>query len=93
MADAPAWATEARDEATAALGSLPELTGAEEEWRFTPPADFGMNGGDGAGASASGTVELPATTGRSARLAFVDGAPAPAEVVELKSTDAQHEKG
>ena len=83
MADAPAWAAEARDEATAALVSLPELTGTEEEWRFTPPADLGMNGDDGTGASASGTVELPATTGRSARLAFIDGAPAPAEAIEL----------
>ncbi len=83
MADAPTWAAEARDEAAAALVSLPELTGTEEEWRFTPPADLGMNGDDGTGASASGTVELPATTGRSARLAFIDGAPAPAEAIEL----------
>ena len=83
MADAPTWAAEARDEAAAALVSLPELTGTEEEWRFTPPADLGMNGDDGTGASASGTVELPATTGRSARLAFIDGAPAPAETIEL----------
>lgn len=83
MAEAPAWAVEARDEATAALGSLPELTGTEEEWRFTPPADLGVNGGDGACASASGTIDLPSTTGRSARLDFVDGAPAPAAVIEL----------
>ena len=83
MADAPAWAVEARDEATAALSSLPELTGTEEEWRFTPPSDLGMNGDGAEGASPAGPVELPATTGRSARLAFVDGAPAPADVIEL----------
>ena len=69
MADAPAWAVEARDEAAAAFAALPVLTGSEEEWRFTPPADLGMNG-DGA-------------TGGAARLAFIDGAPAQAEVIDL----------
>ncbi|MBM3698212.1 MAG: SufD family Fe-S cluster assembly protein, partial [Actinobacteria bacterium] len=83
MAEAPAWAVEARDEAAAALEALPALTGTEEEWRFTPPADLGMNGDGATGGSATGTVELPATAGRSARLAFIDGAPAPAEVAEL----------
>lgn len=83
MADAPSWAVEARDEAAAALESLPELTGTEEEWRFTPPADLGMNGDGATGGSASGTVALPAASGRSARLAFIDGAPAPAEVADL----------
>lgn len=83
MADAPAWATEARSAATAALDALPALTGTEEEWRFTPPADLGMNGDSAEGGSASGTVALPAASGRAARLAFIDGAPAPAEIVEL----------
>lgn len=83
MADAPAWAAEARSAATAALDALPALTGTEEEWRFTPPADLGMNGDTAEGGSASGTVQMPATSGRAARLAFIDGAPAPAEVAEL----------
>jgi hypothetical protein len=56
LADAPAWATEARSAATAALDALPALTGTEEEWRFTPPADLGMNGDSAEGGSASGTV-------------------------------------
>jgi Fe-S cluster assembly protein SufD len=83
LADAPAWATEARSAATAALDALPALTGTEEEWRFTPPADLGMNGDSAEGGSASGTVTLPAASGRAARLAFIDGAPAPAEIVEI----------
>ena len=83
MADAPAWAMEARDEAAAALDALPELDGTEEEWRFTPPDDLGMNGDGATGGNASGTVALPTASGRSARLAFVDGAPAPAEVADL----------
>lgn len=83
MADAPAWAVEARDEAAAALDALPALDGTEEEWRFTPPDDLGMNGDGATGGSASGTVALPTASGRSARLAFIDGAPAPAEVAAL----------
>jgi Fe-S cluster assembly protein SufD len=42
-----------------------------------------MNGDSAEGGSASGTVTLPAASGRAARLAFIDGAPAPAEIVEL----------
>ena len=83
MADAPAWAVEARSAATAALDALPVLTGTEEEWRFTPPADLGMNGDGAEGGTASGTIDLPAAAGRAARLAFIDGAPAPAEIAEL----------
>lgn len=83
MADAPGWATDARTQANDALGTLPVLTGTEEEWRFTPPADLGMNGGDAAAATAAGSVALPDTTGRAARLAFIDGAPSPAEVIDL----------
>lgn len=80
MADAPAWAEEARTAATAALDAMPELTGTEEEWRFTPPGDIGMAGGEPAGATAGGDIALPQAEGRAARLVFVDGAPAPAEV-------------
>ena len=83
MADAPAWAEEARTAATAALDAMPELTGTEEEWRFTPPADIGMTGVESAGATAGGDVVLPDAAGRAARLVFVDGAPAPAEVQDL----------
>ena len=83
MAKAPAWAAEARSAATAALDALPTLTGTEEEWRFTPPTDLGMNGDAATGGAATGSVEMPATAGRSARLAFIDGAPAPAEVADL----------
>ena len=83
MADAPAWAEEARTAATAALDAMPELTGTEEEWRFTPPGDIGMAGVESAGATAGGDVVLPDAEGRAARLVFVDGAPAPAEVQDL----------
>jgi Fe-S cluster assembly protein SufD len=83
LADAPAWAEEARTAATAALDAMPELTGTEEEWRFTPPADIGMTGVESAGATAGGDVVLPDAAGRAARLVFVDGAPAPAEVQDL----------
>ena len=83
MADAPVWAEEARSAATAALDAMPELTGTEEEWRFTPPADIGMAGGEAAGGNAGSPVALPDAAGRAARLSFIDGAPAPAEVHEL----------
>ncbi len=83
MAEAPAWATDARSAATAALDALPALTGTEEEWRFTPPADLGVDGDGATGGTATGTLTLPTASGRAARLAFIDGAPAPAEVVGL----------
>ena len=44
MADAPTWAAEARATATANLDTLPVLTGAEEEWRFTAPELLGLVG-------------------------------------------------
>ena len=75
MADAPAWAEEARTAAAAALDAMPELTGTEEEWRFTPPGDIGMAGAEPSGASAGGDVALPDATGRAARLVFADGNP------------------
>ena len=62
---------------------MAELDGTEEEWRFTPPVDLAMAGPDPVGASATGTVDLPPTGGRAARLAFVDGAPAPADIHDL----------
>ncbi len=84
MADAPTWADDARSAATAALDALPALTGAEEQWRFTPPADLDMNGDTPAGVAAgTGTVALPAASGRAARLAFADGTPDPAEILDL----------
>ena len=83
MADAPAWAEEARSAATAALDAMPELTGNEEEWRFTAPADLGMTAAEPAGASATATVDLPEVDGRAARLVFTDGGPAPADVAAL----------
>ncbi len=83
LAVAAAWAEEARAAATAALDAMPVLTGTEEEWRFTPPANLGMAGAEPAGATPSSDVVLPGIDGRAARLAFVDGLPAPAEVQNL----------
>ena len=76
MASGPAWAAELRQTATDNLDRLPVLTGEEEEWRFTPPADLGLVGAapvDGDAVAA----ELAAAAGpRSANLALTDGAPA-----------------
>jgi Fe-S cluster assembly protein SufD len=76
----PTWAEEARTAAQQTLTSLPALTGREEEWRFTPPADLAL--GD-AEPEAPGASEVPVTSGgpRAARLSLIDGAPA-APVIE-----------
>ena len=42
----PTWAEEARSAAQQTLTSLPALTGREEEWRFTPPADLALGGAE-----------------------------------------------
>lgn len=94
-----AWAAEVRDAATATLSTLPELTGREEDWRFTPPADLGLGGAE---PEAPGVVEAPPLPGgaRGATLSLVDGRPAaPAlgdlpegvVVAELGSALADHE--
>ncbi|MFN8122402.1 MAG: Fe-S cluster assembly protein SufD [Thermoleophilia bacterium] len=79
----PAWAEEARATATANLGTLPALTGQEEEWRFTPPAALGIEGADPAGGAGAGTAAAASTGERSARLELVDGAPAAVQVTSL----------
>jgi len=73
LAEAPAWARDARQTATANLDALPELTGTEEEWRFTAPELLGLSGPAPADATAT-AAPLPADRGRrSARLDITDG--------------------
>lgn len=82
-AAAPAWATELRSSAEDSLSTLPALTGREEDWRFTPPTDLALDGGE---PPAPGAVSaaVPATGGeRAGRLEFVDGAPAAPSLGEL----------
>ncbi len=71
----PAWAEEARSSASDSLASLPALTGREEDWRFTPPADLGLGDAEPEAPGAS-AVPAPAGGPRAARLELVDGAPA-----------------
>jgi Fe-S cluster assembly protein SufD len=75
LADRPGWAAEVRDAATQTLSTLPTLTGREEDWRFTPPTDLGLEGPE---PEAPGASAVPAPSGgpRAARLELVDGAPA-----------------
>ena len=99
-ATAPAWAQELRSSAESLLSTLPALTGQEEDWRFTPPAELALNGAEPA---APGVVDVaPAAPAgeRTSRLEFVDGAPAapspgelPAGVVvaELSEALGSHE--
>ncbi len=74
MANAPAWATDARQAAQTTLTSLPALTGQEEEWRFTPPTDLALEGPEPTATTARGEAPTPASGERTARLTFVDGA-------------------
>ncbi len=74
MANAPAWATDARQAAQTTLTSLPALTGQEEEWRFTPPTDLALEGPEPTATTARGDAPNPASGERIARLTFVDGA-------------------
>jgi Fe-S cluster assembly protein SufD len=82
LADAPAWAAQARRAADEKLTSLPALTGREEAWRFTPPSDLALLGPE---PEAPGAVRAPAVEGgpRAARLALTDGAPAEPELSDL----------
>jgi Fe-S cluster assembly protein SufD len=75
LAERPGWAADVRDAATQTLSTLPGLTGREEDWRFTPPADLALLTGDAP--EAPGAVDVPSTAGgpRAARLQLVDGAP------------------
>jgi Fe-S cluster assembly protein SufD len=73
-----AWAEEARAEAERSLQTLPGLTGQEEEWRFTAPADLGLSGPEPAPSETLGAAALTVTGAppRAARQGFVDGRPA-----------------
>jgi Fe-S cluster assembly protein SufD len=83
LASAPAWAAELRQTATANLDRLPPLTGEEEDWRFTPPADLGLTGDAPTGGGAI-DADLAAAAGpRAATLTLADGAPAPVAAGEL----------
>jgi Fe-S cluster assembly protein SufD len=82
-ASPPAWAGEARAAAAGLLDTLPVLTGREEAWRFTRPADLALVGPEPA---APGAVPLPAAPSpsrRSAVLDLTDGVPAAPELREL----------
>ncbi len=73
MASAPAWAEDAKKRAEGLLTELPALTGQEEEWRFTPPTDVGLEGASAEGGTGDGNPPS-APEGRRAWLRFVDGA-------------------
>lgn len=83
MADAPGWAAQLRQTATENLDALPVLTGDEEEWRFTPPADLGLIGA--APADGAAITEIPEHTSgpRAGTIALPDGAPAAPVLGEL----------
>jgi Fe-S cluster assembly protein SufD len=71
-----AWADAARAEAEKNLTTLPDLTGREEEWRFTPPVDLGLSGPMAAPADVTVTaieLTMEGAGPRAARQGFVDG--------------------
>ncbi|HSJ72831.1 MAG TPA: Fe-S cluster assembly protein SufD [Miltoncostaeaceae bacterium] len=77
MASPPAWAQEARQAADENLTTLPALTGREEVWRFTPPADLALLGPEPeAPAPAPVPAESAAPGERAAYLHLPDGRPA-----------------
>jgi len=83
-AGAPTWAEEARQAASHNLSTLPVPSDREEAWRFTRPRDLALDGKEPEPAGAAGGAEPAAAEGeRSARLTFLDGAPAPAQLGEL----------
>ena len=75
MASPAAWAQEARQAAGERLTSLPSLTGQEEVWRFTPPADLALEGPEPEAPGAAPVPPADAGGERAARLDLVDGAP------------------
>jgi Fe-S cluster assembly protein SufD len=101
LASPPAWAEEARQAADEKLTTLPALTGREEVWRFTPPADLALLGPEPeAPAPAPGAAERAAPGERAAFLDLVDGRPAAPSlgdlpegviVAELGAALAEHE--
>ncbi len=82
-ATAPEWARELRSTAEEHLTALPALTGREEEWRFTPPRDLGLDGQEPAAPGAVALADAGATGERTARLDFVDGATTAVSVGDL----------
>ena len=70
----PAWAQEVRDAATRNLASLPALTGEEEAWRFTPPADLALTGAEPDAPGSAGAVAVEDGV-RAARVRLAAGAP------------------
>jgi len=83
LANAPGWAAELRQTATANLDRLPALTGDEEEWRFTPPADLGLVGDVPTDGPAVDADLAPIAGPRSANLELIDGVPATPALGEL----------
>lgn len=84
MASAPAWAEQARRAADENLSSLPALTGREEAWRFTPPADLALLGDEPAAvATAPAPAGRAAPSERAAFLDLVDGAPSAPSLGDL----------
>ena len=68
-----AWAAEARAEAEKTFTTLPALTGQEEEWRFTPPADLALEGPEPAGGDGRFAVRAAGTAARTATLTSYNG--------------------
>jgi len=78
----PAWAQEVRDAATQNLATLPALTGEEEAWRFTPPADLALTGSEPEAPGAAGAVVVEDGV-RAARLRLADGVARAPELLDL----------
>jgi Fe-S cluster assembly protein SufD len=83
LASPAAWAQEARQAAGERLTSLPSLTGQEEVWRFTPPADLALEGPEPEAPGAAPVPPADAGGERAARLELVDGAPRAVALGEL----------
>ena len=64
MASPPAWAEEARQAADERLTSLPALTGREEAWRFTPPAELALLGPEPADTGPPSAHLIPSSQNR-----------------------------
>jgi Fe-S cluster assembly protein SufD len=83
LASPAAWAQEARQAAGERLTSLPSLTGQEEVWRFTPPADLALDGPEPEAPGAAPVAPADVAGGRAARLELIDGAPRAVDLGEL----------